>query len=246
MTLRLLLAFAAAAALFLALPGIDLWVSSLFGDSAGFPLADAHVLEGLRNAIWSVSALTALGALALWLAWLPLGRQAAVPGRLWGWAAAVYLVGPGLLVNGLLKEHWGRARPAYVFSGEAEFTRPFVIADQCESNCSFVSGEASGAAALAIVLGALLWPAFGPAGRRRMGLLLGSIAGVAALMRVLTGRHFLSDVVVAWFLTALVALGLWHLMRVRPARDALSVPALRADVRALSGLVSRRWRRLVG
>ena len=246
MTRRLVLAFAVAVALFLALPAIDLGVSRLFHDGTGFPLADSDALEALRNAIWSASIVTALGALALWLVWLALGRRAAVPARLWGWVAAVYLAGPGLLVNALLKEHWGRARPAYVFSGEAEFTLPFVIADQCERNCSFVSGEASAAAALAIVLGALVWPALGRGGRRRTAILLGTVAGVAALMRVLTGRHFLSDVVFAWLLTAFVALALWHLMRVGQARDALSLPALRADLRALAGLASRGWRRLVG
>lgn len=245
MTRRLLLAAGIAAALFLAVPAIDLSTAALFHDGSGFPLADSDALEAARNIIWSASIVTALGALALWVIWLPLGRHAAVPGRLWGWVAAVYLVGPGLLVNAVLKEYWGRARPAYVFSGEAEFSRPFVIVDECERNCSFVSGEAAAAVALAIVVCALLWRSFGPRGRRRMVLLSAAVAGAAMAMRMATGRHFLSDVVFAAFLVALVALGLWRLMRVGPARDALTLPALRADLRALAGGAARRWRRLV-
>jgi lipid A 4'-phosphatase len=149
-------------------------------------------------------------------------------------------------VNGILKEHWGRARPEQVFGGEAEFTAPLVIADECARNCSFVSGEAAAAAALAIVVGALSWPTLGPRGRRRAVALLGSVASAAGLMRVATGRHFLSDVVFAALVTAFVALALWTLMRVAPARDALSLPALRSDLRAIGRQASARWRRTLG
>jgi lipid A 4'-phosphatase len=149
-------------------------------------------------------------------------------------------------VSGVLKEHWGRARPAQVFSGEAEFTPPFVIADECARNCSFVSGEASSATALAIVSCVLLWPVLGGRDRRRAVLLLSGVAAAAALMRIVTGRHFLSDVVFAAYLTSFVAWALWHLMNVAPAQRAISLPALRSDLRALAGRISARWRRLVG
>jgi lipid A 4'-phosphatase len=244
LTSRLVAAFALTAALFLVWPGIDLWVSRLFYDGEGF--VDAGALEMARNLIWSASILTVLAAVALWLAWLALGREASVPGRIWGWVAAVYLVGPGLLVNGVLKNHWGRARPAQVFGGEAEFTPPFVIADECARNCSFVSGEASSAVALAIVTCVLLWPVLGGRGRRRALLLMSGVAAVAGLLRVITGRHFLSDVVFAAYLTLFVAWALWHLMNVAPAQRAITLPALRSDLRVLAGRVSARWRRLVG
>ena len=52
-----------------------------------------------------------------------------------------------LLVNALLKDHWGRARPneTTLFGGDGAFSGPFVIAGQCARNCSFVSGEGAGA-----------------------------------------------------------------------------------------------------
>ncbi len=246
MTARLLAAFLALVALFLLLPGLDLWTSRIFSRGGTFPLAGSDALETVRNAIWSASTLVALGGLALWLIWLPLGRAAQVPARLWAWIVALYVLGPGLLVNALLKEYWGRARPAHVFAGDAEFSRPFLISDQCESNCSFVSGEASAAAALAIVVGVLLWPSLSARRRPLAVALLAMLAGTAGVMRVLTGRHFLSDVVFAWFLTIFVALGLWHLMRIGPARDALTLPALRADLRELRSRIARGWRRIVG
>jgi lipid A 4'-phosphatase len=244
LTIGLAAAFLLSAAIFSVWPGLDLWVSARFHDGQDF--VDADPLEAIRNLIWSASILTALGAVGLWSVWLALGRQAEVPARLWGWVAAVYFLGPGLLVNGLLKEQWGRARPAQTFAGEAEFTAPFLITDQCDSNCSFVSGEASAAAALAIVLGTLLWPLLRGRTRRRCIALLALIAIVAAAMRVATGRHFLSDVLFAGFFTAFVALGLWWALQVAPARERLSIAALRADARRLADRASVLWRRRAG
>ena len=66
-----------------------------------------------------------------------------------------FCFGPGLVVNGVLKAFWGRARPSQIleFGGAAQFTPPVQIADQCARNCSFVSGEASGVTMLAIAIG---------------------------------------------------------------------------------------------
>jgi lipid A 4'-phosphatase len=244
MTACLAAAFVVAAAVFLIWPGMDLWFSGLFHDGEAF--YDSELLETLRYTVWSASLISALGAMGLWLAWLPLGRAAVVPGRLWGWIVLVHLLGPGIVVNGILKEHWGRARPEPVFRGEAQFTRPFIIARECERNCSFVSGEAAGVAALVIAVGAVIWRQLD---RRRRGIALGVLVGVAAaggLMRVITGRHFLSDVIFAWFIVAFIALALWHLMRVGSARDALTIPGLRADIRAIRGNWGRLRRRIVG
>ena len=45
---------------------------------------------------------------------------------------------------------------------------------------------------------------------------------------------------------AFIALALWHLMRIGPARDALTIPGLRADIRAIRGNWGRLRRRIVG
>ena len=59
-------------------------------------------------------------------------------------------VGPGLLVNGILKQEWGRPRPVHVdtFGGRDAFKSWYETDGTCPGNCSFVSGEG----ALVIVL----------------------------------------------------------------------------------------------
>ena len=53
------------------------------------------------------------------------------------------ILGPGAIVNLGFKDNWQRARPYQVenFGGTQKFTRATVMTDQCESNCSFVSGH---------------------------------------------------------------------------------------------------------
>jgi lipid A 4'-phosphatase len=108
-------------------------------------------------------------------------------------------IGPGLLVNAVFKDHWGRARPYQVrqFGGDRRFTAAFVMSDQCPSNCSFVSGDASmGYFGLAFLFLA----------RRRRKLILAAslLAGtLIGLVRMAQGAHFLSDVIFSGVFTFL-------------------------------------------
>jgi lipid A 4'-phosphatase len=103
-------------------------------------------------------------------------------------------VGPGLLTNTLLKDHWGRARPIDVteFGGTSRFTAWWDPRGDCPNNCSFIAGEPAGAfwtlapAALAPPQWRLL--AYGAA------LAFGSTVGV---LRIAGGGHFFTDVVFA-------------------------------------------------
>lgn len=113
------------------------------------------------------------------------------------------LLGPVLLVDVGLKGHGGRARPASVaeFAGARHFTPAFVASDQCDWNCSFVSGHVATASFVM---------AFGWLGSRRSrrawlaaSLVLGAYVGWA---RIAVGAHFLSDALFAWFS---VYLALW-------------------------------------
>lgn len=231
---RLLLLFAVAHLLFATWPGIDLWASALVFDGEGFPLARSEALHRVRHAIWNAVIAATLGSLALWLVWLSLGSRTRVAARVWAFPVAVMLAGPILLVNGLLKAHWGRARPAdaAAFGGEAAFTPPFQMAGDCEGNCSFVSGEGSGAVAMALALGLLV-----PQARLRAAL--GALALLACGLRVATGRHYLSDVVFGALLMAFVALGLFRLLGIERARRTLTRANLAHDLRRLAPWLRR-------
>ena len=226
----LLAAFTAAHLVFATWPAIDLGVSAaFFSEAEGFALSDSVVLHAVRHAVWRAVVIAALMSLALAAIWLALGARARVSPRALAYPGLLALLGPGLLVNGLLKEYWGRARPADVaaFGGEAAFTPPFEMAGECAGNCSFVSGEGAGAVAMALGLGALT-----PSPWARAAL--AAVAALACAMRVATGRHFLSDVVFGAFLMAFVALALHRAMRIGAARETLTRANLLHDLGLLA------------
>ena len=104
------------------------------------------------------------------------------------------LVGPGVLVNVVLKDNSiGRPRPKQteLFGGEHQFTRAFEYSGVCRKNCSFVSGHA----AIGFAFLALAWVT-GSNAVFIGGVLLGFGLG---LMRVAQGAHFPSDVVFSFW-----------------------------------------------
>jgi lipid A 4'-phosphatase len=118
---------------------------------------------------------------------------------------ATFALGPGLIVNGILKEHWGRARPRALseFGGDAIFSPAWWISDQCARNCSFVSGEAAAAFCL-VALVFLVRKEQRPA----MLVFTLSFAATVSLTRIAVGAHFLSDVLIAWLITLCVMIAL--------------------------------------
>ena len=212
------LAALAAAVLFSLWPRIDLLVSGLFYvRGAGFPLADDPVAVALRRTIWWASDAMVIAALA----GLVLAAAGRAPfhlgGRIWGFVLLLYALGPGIVVNLGLKNTWGRARPADVleFGGSRTFTPALRISDQCASNCSFVSGEGAAAAALSISAAVILWNLRHrlPASVLRGGLAACLVVGLTgSALRVMAGRHFLSDTVFAVLIVAALALALHRLL----------------------------------
>ncbi len=197
---------------FLAFPGLDLAVSGLaFDPVGGFTLRDDPGIEAVRRTLWRFG-LAMLG-IALAMTCLHPWRKAARlwPTRVWVFIVVLSVSGPGLLVNGVLKSFWGRARPREIteFGGSAAYSAPFQIVDACQSNCSFVSGEAAGAAVVGLSLVILAHGTRSPA-LRAAALVAGpAVAVVVAALRVAVGAHFLSDVVFAailmWALAEILA-----------------------------------------
>jgi lipid A 4'-phosphatase len=192
-------------------PGIDLAVTAHYHDARGFPVRSNASIETLRNLLWDASLLIPLLALILlalagWLRRPVLALSA----RAWGFVLLLFLLGPGVLVNGILKAQWGRARPVNVvdFGGTAQFTPAYQISDQCAANCSFVSGEGAGSMAMTITALLILWLL-----RDRLPRALYRLGQAAALLmlafvgwqRVASGGHFLSDVLLSWLFVALIA-----------------------------------------
>ncbi len=111
------------------------------------------------------------------------------------------IIGPGLIVNYGLKEHFGRARPRHVleFGGSKSFTPAGIISDQCNHNCSFSSGHA--AMGYYFTIFSYITPPQYKTASFIVGVILGSVIGIG---RVIQGGHFLSDVVYSGLIIFLV------------------------------------------
>ncbi|NDW05091.1 phosphatase PAP2 family protein [Jiella pacifica] len=191
-------------------PEVDLVVSRwFFSPSDGFISSSNSNLQWLRK-----SSPWVLGGVVLVL--LSRILRDAIHGALtWSrvrkpiWLLSGLAVGPGLIVNGLLKEHWGRPRPRQVdaFGGDAVHQMVWVISDWCDRNCSFVSGEASSSAWL--VAAALVTPKPIRLAATATALIY---AGALSLNRIAFGGHFLSDVILAWLICGLVFAILYRLI----------------------------------
>ena len=182
-------------------PAIDLRLSGLFyRPGEGFFLGNSWPAQLLyKGTPWLIGGIAV--TLLATLAWASLGsasqarriRNAAI------FALLALLIGPGLIVNSVLKEHWGRPRPEQIaeFGGKASFVPALWPSRQCGHNCSFPSGHA--AAGFFLITGAWIWPR-----RRRAWRIVGITAGsLIGLARIVQGGHFLSDVlgalIVVWF-----------------------------------------------
>ena len=206
-------------------PGLDLWVSGLFfASKTGFDGFASGIWNQLRLAVWRVSeivlALSVLAYLAQRIAPFPLLRATR---HLSGFTAALYLLGPGLLVDVLLKPLWGRARPAQVtdFGGSLAFTPPHLLSHQCTSNCSFVAGEMAGAVALAVVFFMVVDRMKGRITLSQQRIAQGLILLVplfVGVQRIAAGRHFLSDVILSTIFVLLCAVLLKVLILQRRSR----------------------------
>jgi membrane-associated phospholipid phosphatase len=106
------------------------------------------------------------------------------------------------------------------FGGDQPFIGVWQITDYCATNCSFVSGE--GSSAMWLLTLAVLLPLAWRAGATR--ILLG-LAIVLSLNRIAFGGHFLSDVLLAWWMTLAVMAALYRFLYIDPppalANDAL-------------------------
>lgn len=182
--------------LFALWPEFDLRAASLFFDPAsGFFLSRRPFLMRIRDiAMWVAAFFVALAVFSLAIAALRGPTRSLLSGRTSLFLILTMVLGPGLLVNGVLKDHWHRPRPVQVteFGGTKSFMPWWNPTGSCERNCSFVAGEASGAfwTLAPAALAPPAWRAIAVTAAVGFGLAVGAL-------RMSFGAHFLSDVLFA-------------------------------------------------
>ncbi len=204
--------------LFLLFPGIDLWASGLFyRPGEGFFLAQWGPVHAIYAGVPYLTDAIVIGVIALYLWSLQRGRAVwRIDGRVAAFLLLALALGPGLLVNTVLKDHWGRARPTQVtaFGGVQAFTPAPLPATNCAHNCSFPAGHPA-------IGFYLVSAAFLVRDRRRRRIATGAAIAAGAvfgLARMAQGGHFLSDVVFSGLLVYGVS---WLLYRAIVLDDRL-------------------------
>jgi lipid A 4'-phosphatase len=184
-----------------------------------------------RNAgLWIGTVLVAPAVAALLVKLVLPRRKMFISARAAVFLIATLALAPGLMVNVLLKDHWGRPRPIDIvqFDGKQHFTAWWDPRGECPNNCAFVSGDVAGAA----------WT-FAPAALAppqwrvlAYGAALALTAGMAAI-RVMAGAHFVSDAVFAGVFTYLI-IWLVHGLIYRWPRTRLSDEAVERAIERLA------------
>lgn len=198
-----------ASGIFLLNPGLDIATSRLFYEPGkGFAFGHTAPVVGIRNAGIGTTWIVCIGlaVLALWWRLSPaaLARWPSPrPWIDWLFVTAAMALGPGTLVNLIIKPIWGRARPRQIieFGGTREFTPAWVVTNQCSWGCSFVSGEAAASAFL------FVFAFIVPSRWRPLAFWLAlAVTIIISFVRIAAGGHFLSDTVIASLLIILMLL----------------------------------------
>jgi len=184
---------------------VDLHLARAFYDPAqGRFLASINPYVGLVRDNGLVAIVTCASAVIAALVTRMLRRPSkALPGRVVFFLVSTLLLGPGLIVNLGLKDHWHRPRPVQVteFGGAKPYVDWWNPRGGCERNCSFVSGEVSSAAWM-------FAPAMLAPPQWRVAAFAGAaiFTAVISLSRMAAGGHFFTDVLFAVLLMTILIL----------------------------------------
>ncbi len=177
----------------IAVTDADLRISSYFYQSGGWPVGERFSWKllyrldrypGLLLAIFGLFAAIYGSYNTSWRSWRSKGA----------FLVLLLALGPGLMVNAVFKDHWGRPRPREVteFGGSRQFQQPWQPAIN-QNGRSFPCGHGSAAFYMAAPyfiyrrkkpFVAIIWLS--------CGLLFGILMSYA---RIAQGAHFLSDTV---------------------------------------------------
>jgi membrane-associated PAP2 superfamily phosphatase len=213
---------AAAATALIGLTGADLAVQALFYEpGSGWFMGDREPWAFLYHygnipAFALAAAGGAVFVLGLFMERFRRDRTAAL------FVVAFLALGPGLVVNTVFKDHWGRPRPADIVQfGGPEAYRPAWSPGEPGQGRSFPSGHA--AVGFFVMAPIFVLKRRAPGWARKAlaaGILYGMMMGLA---RMIQGGHFLTDVIWSGVLVYLAGLALYHLFRL----DREGLPAVR-------------------
>lgn len=196
------------ATIVIAWSGADLKLSALFCIGGKWPVGNLqpwHLLYKLDRIPSFMVALSGLGAAVLGLMYQK-RRSWIRPGL---FLVILLALGPGLVVNSVFKEYWGRPRPQEIvqFGGKKEFLQPWQKG-VAHAGRSFPSGHSS--AAFYLTAPFFLYrrknarvARFWMIGGLSFGLMM-------SIARISQGGHFLSDTVWAWGMVHLIAVALYY------------------------------------
>jgi lipid A 4'-phosphatase len=193
-----------AATAVIAVTNADIIVSSYFVIDGQWPIGNQFPWITLyRIDRFPAVVLAVFGLIGCLIAYFrPEKRHWAKPGM---FLVILLTIGPGLIVNSLLKEHWGRPRPREIvqFQGKKEFLQPWQKGISGNGR-SFPSGHTSAAVYMTA-------PFFIYRSRNRRVAYAWLTGGLAfailmSIARIAQGGHFLSDTV--WSCGIVYLLGL--------------------------------------
>ena len=186
-------------------PSVDLTISSYFYKNGTFYLSDWGFFPFLRFGLPEIFiAIAAFFGLAWLYGFVRHQWLWKINTRVMLFTTGSMLLGPILIVNGIFKSLWGRARPFQIieFGGNKNFTSPLIISDQCDWDCSFMSGHT------AVIFWSLALAMLLPHHYRKWGITIVILLGIATgVARIAQGYHFFSDVFFSATIT--YALILW-------------------------------------
>ncbi|MBP9743359.1 MAG: phosphatase PAP2 family protein [Burkholderiales bacterium] len=162
-------------------PGIDQYFAAMtYNADRGKFYGELHLW--CRIVYYSIPAITALlVAISVGMLFTRLKKVALI-------ILLSLALGPGLVINVVFKDHWGRPRPYQVIRDGETFLPVWQPNFNQINDNSFPCGHAS--------IGFFLGVPFLACGQRKRGLIIGLIAGgFVGVVRMLQGGHYLSDVV---------------------------------------------------
>jgi lipid A 4'-phosphatase len=209
--------FAALGLVFGIYPELDLWLAGLmFDPQTGYFMIRPWISAARDGSMWLVTAMVVPSVAALLIKLAFPRQRLLVSARAILFLLGTLAIGPGLVTNVVLKNEWGRSRPIDVqqFGGPETFVAWWDPRGDCPKNCSFVSGDVSGA--FWTLAPAALAP---PAWRTAAYTAAIAFGGLVGLARMAFGGHFFTDVAFAGLFTFLV-IWLVHglIYRWRPTR----------------------------